>query len=251
MAEALMESKNLKQESNGLATSPQAEPTSKSIRIASIPDSYLAKVYENCGIPPRICVLRPSELETDGRAESLWESVLERAGTWKNGYSEKRGLLLAGSQGSGKSTALFFLARAAVKSYLYANPPADFTGLAKVPIYIKEFPEWLRFEFAPKAGGTYWNFDLLDEITNSRAIFLDDLTLDPSADAFRPVREFLFLLTNRLSNMTKPPALYISTNNTSAEWDSLLGSQLVERITGTKTGLCEVIKCNWPSFRHD
>lgn len=245
MEEVLMENKNKEQASNAPETSPQAGRTSK------LPDDYLIRVYENCKIPPRICVLSLSELETESRAKPLWENVTERAQTWKNGYSEKRGVLYAGSQGSGKSTALFFSARAAVKSYVYANPPKDFTGIINPPIFIREFPEWLRFEFAPQGDSNKWNFHLLDEITNSRSIFFDDLTLDPSSEAFKPVREFLFLLTNRLSNMVKPTALYISTNNTGAEWDSLLGSQLVERIIGKKTGLCETIKCNWKSFRND
>lgn len=214
---------------------------------ALISKNYLERVYLKSGIPPRICVLSHESLETNKRAAPLWESVLERAGTWKYGHSDKRGLLISGSQGSGKSTALYFLARAAIKSWVIANPPADTQGTLSPPIVVKYFKLWVRNEFNPERG--VFKFGVMDEWLNANAIFLDDLTFDASSEVFKPVREFVELLVEQLSWSVKPPPLYITTNNTRDDWDKMLGSQMTDRIAGPQNGLCEIVKCNWESFR--
>lgn len=215
------------------------------MRISS---DRLVKIYRFAGIPERFCTLNIADLETTERAAPLWSRVKDLAGKWKSGESPERGLLLAGGQGTGKSAAIFLSARAAIKSYLREiNPEAP--GFPDIPIWVREFPEWQRFEFCPKDERNRWNFEDLDKITNSRAIFFDEMTFDARSDAFKPTAEFFYLLVNRLCNMSKPPALYISTNNTSADWEKLFGSNLVDRVIGKKHGLCEIIKCDWKSFR--
>ena len=215
------------------------------MRISS---ERLVKIYRHAGIPEKYCNMNIADLETDGRASQLWSRVKDLSGKWQGGESPERGLLLAGGQGTGKSAAIFLSARAAIKSYLKEINPGE-AGFPSIPIWVREFPEWQRFEFCPKDERNRWNFDSLDEITNSRAIFFDEMTFDARSDAFKPVSEFFYLLVNRLCNMEKPPALYISTNNTSADWEKLFGSNLVDRVIGPKHGLCEIKKCDWKSYR--
>ncbi len=224
---------------------PNAPETLAPLRISS---ERLIKIYGHCGIPEKYCGLQFDSLETTGRAEPLWSRVRELSETWVNGNSPHRGLLMAGGQGTGKSAALFLSARAAIKSYLRVNDPGQ-TGFPNVPIWVREFPEWLRFEFCPKDDRHRWNFDSLYEITNSRAIFFDEMTFDARSDAFKPVAEFFYLMVNRLCNMETPPPLYISTNNTASDWAKLFGSNLVDRLIGDTHGLCEIKKCDWKSFR--
>lgn len=203
------------------------------------------RCYTHAGIPETYAAFDPDKIEKDGRAESLWTAVNERVKTQGG-----RGLLLSGSQGTGKSLALWMLARSEIKRHLIESGERESRGFQSVPFVCKRFKHWLRDEFCPSQDGRRnWNFEQRHDMLAARAIFLDDLTLDPSVDTFRPVREFLDLVIDDLITMIDGPRLYITTNNTAEDWTKLLGAQLVDRIAGKDGGLCEIIQCKWKSYR--
>lgn len=210
---------------------------------------YLDRVWIASGIPEKFITLTPEQIEKDGRSKTLWDIAMQRAISWQEGRSTERGVLFSGNEGAGKSLALWCNARAAVKSWLSENYPDNEIGITIAPVYCKRFKNWLRFEFAPQRESKNWNFQLVHEMTSAQAIFLDDLTLDPNHEAYRPLREFIEILVDDLSVMLEPPPLYITTNNSANDWKSLLGHQLVDRIGGPKDGLCEIVKCEWESYR--
>ncbi len=216
----------------------------------SFSQSYLCKVWSAAGIPDKFVDMDYSKIDKTARAKPLWDLALKRAESWTAGESTEKGLVIAGSEGTGKSLALWANARAAAKSWLIANPPKDTVGVATPPIYCRRFKDWLRFEFCPSQDGKRnWNFELIHEMLESKAIFLDDLTLDVNNNAFRPLCEFIELLVDDLTVMRNPPPLYITTNNSSDDWTELLGKQLVDRIVGPNDGLCTPVKCVWKSYR--
>lgn len=214
--------------------------------------NYLERVYLSTGIPPSFVKIKFDEIDQTGRAKELWLKTMQRVNSWQRGESELKGLLMAGSQGTGKSLALWAIARAATKTWLTQNPPANEFGIQKAPLYCKRFKNWMRFEFAPnEKTPNRWNYELIHEILHheNKAIFFDDLTLDPSHEAFRPLKEFLEILVDDLSVMDTPPKLYITTNNSEADWNKILGPQLVDRIIGPDFGICQPVKCVWKSYR--
>ncbi len=205
-------------------------------------------MYASAGIPEKFIDFDITTLVKDGRSKPLWETALAKAAEWKT--TTPKGLLIAGSQGAGKSLALWLNARAAVKSWLTENPPENEVGTKVAPFFTCRFKTWLRDEFYPSQDGKRsWNFELRHAMLNSNAIFLDDLTLDASHEAFRPVKEFIELLTDDLSTLRNPPSLWITTNNSSDDLAKQLGEQVLDRLCGPKDGLCEIIKCNWESYR--
>ena len=207
---------------------------------------YLTRCYKTAGIPATYCTLNTATLDLT-RPSAI--AAQAHAAHWKNGTKPERGLILGGSQGTGKSTWMWLIARAFVKANAIANGE-DKSGTLVTNIFARKFPRFIRDEFAPQPGQTQWNFQFLGTALQADAIFLDDLTLDPSRDTFRPVSEFLFLLIDELSDNCDPPIpLYITTNNTAEDWRRLLGAQLVDRLVGTEHGLCEIVACNWKSYR--
>ena len=211
-----------------------------------VTQDYLTRCYQAAGIPVAYCTIETAKLDS---TKPTATAALKHAEAWKNAIPPERGLILGGSQGTGKSTWMWLIARAFVKANAIANGENK-SGTLVSNIFAKKFPLFIRKDFAPKAGGTQWDFSYLEKALDSVAFFLVDLTLDPARDAFKPVSEFLFLLIDELSDNTDPKIpLYITTNNTMQDWKNLLGRQLVDRLTGEKHGLCEIIPCTWESYR--
>lgn len=209
----------------------------------------MRRAYLSAGIPELFVDFDMSTLDTNDRSRELWTDALPMLQSWQAGECKSKGLIISGSQGTGKSTALWLNARAAVRSWLM-HKRWDGIGTLTTPIYAKRFKQWVRFEFCPSQDGKRnWNFELIHEIVNSKAIFLDDVTFDTNNDAFRPLREFFEILVDDLSCMSNPPSLWITTNNSSEDWSAILGAQLVDRIAGPEHGICKSKKCVWKSYR--
>lgn len=211
----------------------------------------LTDAYKRAGIPVTYRALNPDTLEKTGAVSTLWTPCLEHAKAWRDGEQIERGLLIAGSQGSGKSTALWMLARAAIKAEVSQQTDLPNKAIPTVKIFCRKFQLWVEDELKPQPGEHNWNQGKCRrEMLDASAIFLDDLTLDPAKDVYRPVKEFLTILFDELSdNIESPIPLYLTSNNSYTELENLLGAQVLDRLCGKKHGLCEIIKCDWKSFR--
>lgn len=227
-----------------------SEQLEKPNRVFS--QAYIERVYKAAGIPENFVKIKFEQIDMAGRAKPIWDKTLERAKSWNAGESNFKGILAAGSEGTGKSLALWANARAAVKSYVIANPPPNEVGTQSTPFYCKRFKNWMRFEFAPNERNPQrWNFELVHQMLDPKikAIFFDDLTLDPAHEAFRPLKEFLEILVDDLTVIENAPKLYVTTNNTEDDWNKILGPQLVDRLIGQNYGICEPVRCVWESYR--
>lgn len=207
---------------------------------------YLNRCYKAAGIPATYRTLNTATLDL---SRPTAQAAQQHAQIWAEGGTPEHGLILGGSQGTGKSTWLWLIARAFVKSRVLAEGQ-DQTGILKTNIFARKWPLFQRTEFAPQDGGHQWDFRYIGQALQAEAIFLDDLTLDPSRDAYKPVSEFIFLLVDELSDNCDPKIpLYITTNNSHEDWKKILGDQLVDRLTGDTHGLCKIIPCTWESYR--
>lgn len=212
----------------------------------------MVTAYRRAGIPVAYRELGIESLNKSGPMAKLWTPILEHAKAWRDGEQIERGLLIAGSQGSGKSTALWLLARAAVKAEVLKHDKANAPGsLPPIRVFCRKFQLWVEDELKPQDNSHNWNQGKCRrEMLAASAIFLDDLTLDPTKDVYRPVKEFLTLLIDELSdNVEVPIPIYLTSNNSYEQLENLLGAQVLDRLCGPKHGLCEIVKCDWESFR--
>lgn len=191
-----------------------------------------------------------------GRAKKLWEITDERIKTLLTGNIPERGLALVGTQGSGKSSAMWMLARAAIRGLYdtheqytdrkYVHPNSEKLIPNPVPVFCGIFPLLLR-SITPTKDDPYWKIDTaMDIARDNRLVFLDDLTFNPNAANYQWIIDFVSLLLTVLENRTPGSFMFCFTsNNKRGELESIIGPQMVDRILG----MCDVVKCEWPSYR--
>lgn len=195
-------------------------------------------------------------IETNGRAKPLWDEIAKHSDDL---IQDKRipGLALMGTQGAGKSLALWTLAKAAAKGFWdneknyepACNTFGELTHLQLKrphPIVAAKFRDLLRM-VPPSENQAHWNSDYPIELAeNNRLFFIDDMTFDPAAPMYQWARQFVFDFMDTLSDRIPDSfSLYLTTNNSYEDLERSLGAQTVDRIRG----MCEPMICEWDSFR--
>jgi DNA replication protein DnaC len=219
--------------------------------------------YQACRIPEKFSYQKNESLvkfikgsDQSNEFSRLWVKVNAHIREVNIGELPPKGLALIGSQGSGKSTAMWAIARAALdgfyayKTSLFEQRRDGYSGIPRGnkilhPFGIRKFSDILR-EIPPTEERDTWDHGLALRLAQRDIIFIDDLTLDPQDRTYSWARRFVFELMDSLTDRLPGTfALYLTSNNKYEELETLLGAQTADRIRE----LCEPVICKWKSLR--